>query len=128
MHTASEGSTVRIFTILFTGTAGITTHSITIRFSMIRFIILHGILHTTAGAGDTAGIHPITAGAGGIHPIIVTGTGLIMAIMAGVIPTTRGMEADGMQIRIITGTDKEGQPERMCFAAAIVEEGLQRRV
>jgi len=89
--TVLEGFTVRIFTILSTGTAGITIHS-----SMILFIILHGILHIIAGDGDLAGIHRITVGAGAIHPITVTGTDLIMATMAGVIPTVHGMEAVGM--------------------------------
>jgi len=83
MLTASAGSTVRISTILSTGTAGIT---------ILIFMILtiHGIprpgqYHGT-GDGDIAGIHLIT----------VTGTDLIMATMAGVIPTVHGMEAVGM--------------------------------
>lgn len=116
------GSTVRIFTILSIGTVGITT-----RFTTIPSIIHHGILHTITGVGDIVGIHPGIAGDGDTLLITAIGTAHIIHTMAGVILTVPGMETeeDGMQIRIITGTDKEGQPERMCFVAVTMEEGLQ---
>lgn len=111
------GSTVRIFTIRFTGTAGITTHFIT-----IRFIIPHGIHPTTVGDGVTAGIHPIIAWDGAIRPITATGTVHTILLMAGAILITPGtdQEEDGMPIQIITVTDREGQPEQMYCAATTV--------
>ena len=83
MLTASEGSTVRISTIHFTWTAGITILMDMIR--TIHGIHLHGRCHGT-GVGGIVGTHLIlTMEDLVIRLITVTGTGLIMAME---IPTT----------------------------------------
>lgn len=106
--------------ILFIGTVGIM-----IRFTTIHSIIPHIILHTIVGDGVAVGIHPITAGDGGIHPITVTGTAHIILIMAGVILTTRGtaMEVAGMPIRKTAGMVSADLLEQMYFAAMTAKEG-----
>jgi hypothetical protein len=124
MHTVSGVSTVRIFTILSIGTAGITT-----RFTTILFIIPHIILHTIAGVGEVIGIRPTIAGDGVIHLITATGTGHIMLvytadIMAD-IPIMTGMDTAAADILIqkITVTDNGVQPELMCFMVMTTCEG-----
>ncbi len=122
MHTVFAGSTVRIFMIRFTGTAG------TMTLIMIPFTIHHGTPQhgriPGTGDGDTAGTHPIVAGDMAIHPITVTGTDLITewvipttihGITADIIQATTVVTttADGMPILITTGTGKEEQPEPM---------------
>ena len=83
MLTASEGSTVRIFTIHFTWTAGATILMVMIR--TIHGIHLHGQCRGT-GVGDIVGTHLILiTGDMVIRLITVTGTDLIMAME---IPTT----------------------------------------
>jgi len=119
MHTAFAVSTVRIFTIRFTGTPGTTT------LIMILFITLPGTLqpgriHGT-GDGATAGIR-LTA-AGGILLITVTGTALTTAgdihtTVHGIADitqatTTATITTAGMPIQITTGTEKEEPPEQM---------------
>lgn len=123
MHTESDVFTDRIFTIRFTGIAGITTLS-----SMIRFIIPHGIRPIIAGDGEATGIHPIIAGDGDIHLITVTGTGHIMAGSTGVIMadilTIAGMDTGIADILIqkITATDKDVQPDPVFFTVMRMEE------
>jgi hypothetical protein len=123
-------STVHIFTIRFTGTAGIMIPTYT-----IHFITLHGIRLITAGAGVAAGIRPTTAGAGVIHLITATGTSHIMADFTEVITVdtliiTVGMapEITGMPIQRITVTDKGVQPEPMYFTEMTMAEEPQFQV
>lgn len=122
LHTVSEGSTVRIFTIPSIGTVGTTT-----RFTTIRSIIPHGILHTIIGVGDIAGTHHGIAGDGDTPRITAIGIVHIILTMAGVILTIPGtdMGADGMPIRIITVTASEDPPEPMYFGVAPVKEEHQ---
>lgn len=75
MHTASEGSTVRIFTIRFTGTVGFTIHMFTTL--TIHGIHLHGRCRGT-GDGVIAGIHLTAVGDMVIRPITAIGTDHIM--------------------------------------------------
>lgn len=121
--TVSVASTVRIFTIRFTGITGIMIHIYT-----IRFITPHGIRLITVGDGEEAGIHLIIVWVGVILLITVTGTVHItediMAditedITAATLIITTGMvpEAAGMLIRKTTGTDKDGQPVPMYSTA-----------
>lgn len=127
MPIVSADFIVLIFMILFTGTAGITALLSTIRFITIHSIIHPGILHTTAGVGDTAGIRLTIAGVGVILPITARGTAHTLHITDGVIPTAHGtadmvadMVAAGMPIQTITVTGKDGQRQRTLQEATTV--------
>jgi hypothetical protein len=119
MRTASEDSTALLFTILFTGIAGITI-------LMFMILITHGIhLHGQCrgtGDGDTVGTHliPITVMDTVIHLITATGTGLITD---GVILTTvHGMVMEVVIMEVITTV--AGMP---ILKITVMEEGLQVR-
>ena len=120
LHIAFEDFTVLIFTIRFTGIAGIM-----ILIFMIPTIILHGIIRhghmPGTGAGDTTGIHLTIVGVGVILRITVTGTGLIILITAGDILTIHGMEAVGMPTRKITVTGRGDQPVPVYCAVTMVD-------
>jgi hypothetical protein len=130
MLTGFADSTVRIFMIRFTGTAGIMIHIYT-----IHFIIPPGIHPITAGAGEAAGIRLIPAGAGVIHPITAIGTTPItevfmVDITEDTLIITVGMDPEitGMPIQRITVTDKGVQPEPMYFTEMTMAEEPQLQV
>lgn len=122
MLTGFADSTVRIFTIRFTGTAGIMIHIYT-----IHFIIPPGIRLITAGAGVAAGIRLIPAGAGVIHLITATGISHIMADFTEVITvdthtiTGMAMETTGISIQKTTVMASAGQQAPACFQAAMTD-------
>jgi hypothetical protein len=115
-------STVHIFTIRFTGTAGIMIPTYT-----IHFITLHGIRLISAGAGVAAGIRPTTAGAGVIHLITATGTSHIMADFTEVITVDThtiigmAMETTGISIQKTTVMASVGRQAPACFQAAMTD-------
>lgn len=129
MHTGFAVSTVLIFMILFIGTAGIM-----MPIYMTRFITLHGILHhgLMAGDGDTAGIHPIIAGAGVIHPgtahtmqatteaFTEATTVVITAVIHGMV-----MEAVDTLTLKTTVTDNVVLPAQVLFTEIITKEDRQ---
>ena len=123
MHTVSGAFTGLIFTIRFTGIAGIMIHIYT-----IHFITPRGIRLIIAGAGEAIGIHPITVGDGVIHPITAIGTGLIMPVSMEditadtLILTGMDMEATGILIQKITVTGKDVQPDPVYFMVMMKEE------
>lgn len=113
MHTASEGSTVRISTILFTGTVGIT-----IPICMIRTI--HGIhLHGQCRGewdGDIAGTHLTTVGGMVTLPTTATEWGIPITVRGTdtVVVTTEVLTtAAGMPILITTAMAEDHQAPPM---------------